>query len=228
MILKKDGSSPIHAIIIIVFSAILLQLIGRYYAFSVFKIGSHFYSLWVILRIVIPVVLIMILKIPLSSIGLGLPEIDRKTGKGLLAILILLILAFIGIYFFQDYIKFYSNLFHSPGGSKLSRFCNFMIFTSSTLTGWEFLHRGFLLMGIFYVLVKRENIPEDSAKRIAICIVCVFEVVFHFIKPGIEALGLLIGSPILSYIAFRTKSIWLPFLIHLFVELLFIFVLLLH
>jgi len=78
-------------------------------------------------------------------------------------------------------------------------------------------------MGIVYVTTKKEGLSRKSAEKIAISFVWIFEVVFHFIKPEMEALGMLAGSPLLSYIALRTNSIWIAFFLHLCVEFIFIF-----
>jgi membrane protease YdiL (CAAX protease family) len=72
------------------------------------------------------------------------------------------------------------------------------------------------------VFVERDGIRPETASMMAIAAVWIFEVVFHFIKPELEALGLLIGSPLLSWLALRLRSIWVSFLIHFLVELLFI------
>jgi membrane protease YdiL (CAAX protease family) len=212
---------------VIIFTALMIQFLGSYHAGS-FIIGNYFYALWVLLRIAIPVGVLLILKVPLSKIGLGLPRFDRKTKNIVILAVAILIVAFIGIYFLRGYFNFYSAAFTEQGDGGLTRFANFMIFTSSTLTGWEFLHRGFLLMGICYVLTERENVKAETAVKIAVAVVWIFEVVFHFIKPELEALGLLIGSPMLSWLALRTRSIWVPFLIHFLVELLFIIALILQ
>ena len=225
---KKTTAPLIPAFMVIVFTGICIQAVGRYNASSTLVIGSHFYTLWILVRIFVPIALFLMLRIPFSTFGLGRPQIDKKLGKTLAVIFILLILAFVSIYFFQDYFNYYSKSFRSTDGQKISRLLNFMIFTSSTLTAWEFFHRGFLLRGLTAVLAEREHISLEKSQMIAVCIVWVFEVIYHFIKPGIEAVGLLVGSPILSYLAIRTKSIWIPFLIHLFVEILFISILLLR
>ena len=140
----------------------------------------------------------------------------------------LLVVAFAGIYFMSGYFSFYSSSFRGPGDGTAERFSNFMIFTASTLTGWEFLHRAFLLMGLRYALAEREGVPERTATLVAVAVVWAFEVVFHFIKPPLEALGLLVGSPLLSWLALRTRSIWVPFLVHLLVEILFILTLIMR
>lgn len=212
----------ISPVLIIIFAALCIQLAGRYHATQTLVFKKHFYSLWIILRIAVPVCLIHLLKIPFSNVGLKLPIIDRKVILFSFVIILVLLLSFTGIYFYQDYLSSYSHSFHSGRSNNLQRLTNFIIFTSSTLIGWEFLHRGFLLLGIKYILTEKEGLNEKTAISISIAIVWIFEVVYHFIKPEIEALGLLIGSPILSYIALRTKSILLPFLLHLFVEVLFI------
>jgi len=216
-----------HSFLVIIATALLAQLIGTYHASSLI-VGNYFYLLWVIVRIVLPLGVLVALNIPLSRIGLGVPRFDPLTRKLVIGAAIVLVAAFGGIYFFKGYFTFYSSAFTEPGGGSYGRFVNFMIFTSSTLTGWEFFHRGFILMGIYYILTERDGIPADVAARIAIAAVWVFEVVFHFIKPELEAVGLLVGSPLLSWLALRMGSIWVPFLLHFLVELLFIATLILQ
>ena len=224
---KEKITSIISPVTIIVFTAIMAQLIGTYHARSLI-VGNYFYLLWVIVRIVLPLGVLLALKVPLSRIGLGMPRFDPLTRKLVIGAAIILVAAFGGIYFFKGYFTFYSSAFAEPGDGTAGRFVNFMIFTSSTLTGWEFLHRGFLLMGIYYILTERDGIPADVAARIAIAVAWAFEVVFHFIKPELEAVGLLVGSPLLSWLALRMGSIWVPFLLHFLVELLFIATLILQ
>jgi len=54
----------------------------------------------------------------------------------------------------------------------------------------------------------------------------VFEVLHHFAKPPLEALALFAGSPLLSWIALRTGSLWIPLVAHLLIEALFFFLVL--
>ncbi len=216
---KEDVFRPF---MIVILAALLVQFAGRYFAARYLIIGDHFYSLWLILRIGVPVAVIFILKIPFNEIGLGRPHIDHGFGRALLVMAALLAAAFAGIYFYQGYFASYGGSFSSGGQGAWGRFVNFMVFTLSTLTGWEFLHRGFLLMGLFFALSKWEKTDPATAALVSVAVVWVFEVVFHFTKPMLEPVGLLIGSPILSYIALRTGSIWIPFFAHLSVEILFI------
>jgi membrane protease YdiL (CAAX protease family) len=224
---KVHQSLKTSSFMVIIVTALMIQFLGSYHAGS-FIIGTYFYALWVLLRIAIPVGILLILKVPLSQIGLGLPRFDRKTKTIVIIAVLILLIAFIGIYFLRGYFSFYSTAFAEQGDGGVARFANFMIFTGSTLTGWEFLHRGFLLMGISYVLTERDNVRAETAVKIAVAVVWIFEVVFHFIKPELEALGLLVGSPMLSWLALRTRSIWVPFLIHFLVELLFIIALIMQ
>ncbi len=208
-----------RAFLILIGTALAVQAAGTYHAHSL-VIGGTFYLSWFLLRLGVPLIVVVILGIPLSRLGLGAPKIDRSTGVILAAGAVALIVAFAGIYFLQGYFDYYASSFRGP--APLARLYRFMLFTGSTLPGWEFLHRSFLLMGILHVLKERDGIPDATAARIAVGVVWIFEVVFHFIKPGVEALGMLAGSPLLSWLALRTGSIWLPFLAHLFVEGLFI------
>lgn len=206
-----------YALPMLVGSALLIQLLGRYHAHN-FTIG-HFYYSWVFLRIVVPFFLIWMLRIPIAQIGLSLPTFDRF----LMVLAILTLFGLAGIYliilFSPQYLGYYANAFGPFDGSRIA---NFMIFTLSTLTGWEFLHRSFLLMGIVYILGRNDRGDTTTARQTAVVIVWTFEVLFHLIKPKMEAVGMLLGSPFLSYVTLKTGSIWPAFLIHLGVEIVFI------
>ncbi len=215
----SDFFSPFMALIA---TALLVQYIGRYYATHHLVVGHYFYLLWVILRIVIPTAVLILLKVPLTALGFGAPKIDPSFRSVLLVMGVVFLSAFAGIYFCQGYFNFYSGHFAKGGHGDMERFLNFMLFTASTLPGWEFLHRCFLLMGVRYVLAKRERLSLRHATLIAVAVCWVFEVIFHFTKPMLESAGLMIGSPLLSYIALRTDSIWIAFTGHLLVEILFI------
>jgi hypothetical protein len=208
-----------NPLLIIILSALLIQLLGRYHAAD-FRIGRYFYVSWIVLRIAFPLLILFLLRIPVSQIGLGLPKADKHLIRIIIFMAVGLPAIFIGIQLSPGYLNTYANTF---GSDSFARFTNFAFFTISTLTGWEFLHRGFLLMGIVYVITKKEGMSRKSAEKIAISFVWIFEVVFHFIKPEMEALGMLAGSPLLSYIALRTNSIWIAFFLHLCVEFIFIF-----
>ncbi len=207
---------------VIVLACLIVQMLNQYHAIF-FKAGLHFYYGYVVTCFIIPLIILLIFQIPFSQLGLGLPKFDKKTGKFLLILAIALLVVFLVAQFFQVFFFHeYTNKFTALNSHKLSRFYNFLIFTGSTLPSWEFLHRAFLLFGMIYVLTKQARIPEDLAQKISITIVWIFEVIFHFTKPEYEALAMLVGSPVLSYMAIKTRSIWTAFIMHLYVELLFI------
>ena len=206
-----------YALSILIGTSLLVQLLGRYHAHH-YAIG-HFYYSWVFLRIIIPLIIIKSLRIPFSEMGLGPPKNNRfLIFLGAVSLLGLLAIYFL-IHASPQYLGYYAK---GWGALDSRRLTNFMVFTLSTLTGWEFLHRSFLLMGIVYILEKRHRVEKSLAHQTAILIVWTFEVLFHFIKPQMEATGMLLGSPVLSYITLKTGSIWPAFLIHLGVEVVFI------
>jgi len=206
-----------NALLIITATAVFVQFIGRYHAHH-YTVG-HFYYSWILLRIIVPLVVITILQLPFSRLGLNLPKLDRFLMYLCLVSLAALFAIYLVIHASPRYLGYYAG---GWGALDSRRLANFMIFTLSTLTGWEFLHRSFLLLGIFYVLRKRNGLDASLSGQIAIGTVWVFEVLFHFIKPQMEAAGMLLGSPLLSAVTLRTGSIWPAFFIHLGVEIVFI------
>jgi hypothetical protein len=215
--LNMKSFSSTHALPVLIGSALLIQVLGRYHAHA-FSIG-HFYYSWILLRIVLPLLLVRALGIPFGALGLGLPAFDRFFKILCILTLFGLFGVYLVIHFSPTYLGHYAK---GWGAVEAHRFGNFMVFTLSTLTGWEFLHRSFLLMGTVYILGRHGGISESTTRQAAVSIVWSFEVLFHLLKPRMEALGMLIGSPFLSYITLKTGSIWPAFLIHLGVEIVFI------
>jgi membrane protease YdiL (CAAX protease family) len=73
----------------------------------------------------------------------------------------------------------------------------------------EFIFRGFILFGL------KETFGES-----AILVQMIPFAILHIGKPEIEAVGCLITGIYFGYVAYRTRSIWPSFLIHLFVNVL--------
>ena len=82
-----------------------------------------------------------------------------------------------------------------------------LIWLSSWLIGWEFLHRVFLMHYLQVVL-----------GRIGPCCIPVFEFLFHLQKSLPEALGMLLLSIVLTYWSYKRKNVLLPFFAHLSIE----------
>lgn len=212
----REAADPV---VVFVAAAIAIQLLGHYHAAEVLRWG-HFYGLWAVLRIAVPLALLRYAGLTLSEAGIRLPSLNRNSALLLAGGVGLLLLAFPGVYFLKGYFAHYGGSF--GGGGAASRLANFLVFTSSTLVGWELLHRGFLLFGLSHLLEKRRGVDRSTAVMIAVAVVWIFEVLFHFKKPELEAAALLAGSPALSLLGIWSGSVLPPFLIHLLVELLFI------
>jgi membrane protease YdiL (CAAX protease family) len=78
----------------------------------------------------------------------------------------------------------------------------------SWLLGWEFLHR--------YVLLRH---AAAQWPRYGWLLVPLSEGLYHLPKPGIEALGMVLLSIILTRWALHRGNILLPFLVHLIIEI---------
>lgn len=100
------------------------------------------------------------------------------------------------------------------------RWIVFAQFTLSTLLPWTFFHRGYLLFG-GRVLLEREGVPERLAQVVPLLMVWISETTYHLVKPELESWGVLLASPLLSALAILTRSVWIPFFIHLVIEVLF-------
>src|SRR3990172_8750609 len=125
---KIDQSWKRSSFMVIIFTALMVQLLGSYHAGS-YIVGNYFYALWILLRIAVQVGMLLLLKVPLSQIGLGLPRFDRRTKNIVFFTVAILLSAFIGIFFLRGYFNFYSTAFAEGGSGALARFVNFMIFT---------------------------------------------------------------------------------------------------
>lgn len=212
--------------IILVLSLMLIQVVGAY-------IGSSFLALeglkgyWLIGRLLLPLVIITMLAIPLRSLFLALPRFNQQQiDKPSLIIIVIAVLGLIGLsiylqFFAADYLNHYRRGASLEMLREAERFQRFLIFTLSTLIGWEILHRGFLLGGGLYCLTAHYRIQPQAAMVIIIMIVCLFEVLFHIKKPIYEALGMVIASPLLSYLTIKCRSLWPALTIHLMIELIF-------
>ena len=83
----------------------------------------------------------------------------------------------------------------------------FCALTLPTLLAWEYLLRGFLLFGL------KERFGEAS-----IIIQMVPFVLLHLGKPEIETLSCIITGLWFGWVAYRGKSFWPAFIIHVFIN----------
>jgi len=209
---------------IIIFSVLVVQFLCRYYS-KYFVYGNGFHALIFVLRFGVPLVVVpLFLKTSWSSLGVCLPKISKTGLLWLAGVLILVPLCLYSIRLNPAY----QNYYHTYARSSAAVYTRFAVFTFSTLLGWEFLHRGFLLFSLKNLLAgegtasPKNRLSSQTAAVLALLIVALCETLYHFIKPDMEAFGMLVGSPVLSAIALRTKSILIPLFIHLYVEAWFI------
>jgi hypothetical protein len=123
----------------------------------------------------------------------------------------LMLLGACGVYlikFIPVLAQYYRPQSHLNAAMKWSFATGYLIWLSSWLIGWEFLHRVFLMQYLQAVLGK-----------IGLCFIPAFEFLFHLQKSLPEALGMLLLSIVLTYWSYKRKNVLLPFLAHLSIEL---------
>jgi membrane protease YdiL (CAAX protease family) len=217
-ILSAKMAAPFCILLIVI---LLLQVIGVYVSNN-FLASGGFKGYWVLSRLVFPFVLVFLLAIPLKQLYFSKPTINRENLLLMAVFFGLLLCLFIYLQFFAaDYFSHYRHGRSLEDLREAGKFQRFLIFTASTIIGWEVLHRGFLLGGGQYCLTKHYKLNPMAAAIIMIIIVCIFEVLFHIKKPIYEAIGMIIASPLLSYLTIKTRSLWPALTFHLLIELAF-------
>ena len=107
-----------------------------------------------------------------------------------------------------------------PGlsGTNASRnhvyFITYLLWTASWLPGWEFMHRYFLLRPVML------RFP-----RFVWLIVPLSETIYHLQKSWLEALGMMVFSLLLTWWTMKRRNMLLPFVVHLYIEILLAFAL---
>lgn len=207
-------------LIILILSALAIQIAGRYYS-KPFMIDG-FDTLKFVLVFLLPLVICRWgYQWSFKDIGVSWPKYHRFA---FLLTAILLGVATIAVLLATqsaDYLEYY-HVYRKPTVGLYDRVIHFTVFTLSTITGWELLHRGVLLFGIRKLLVEMK-VKLEYAGLIAALWVVSLEAIYHLIKPDSEAWGMLGLSLILSFIALRTRSILIPMGVHLLIEVLFFY-----
>ena len=190
------------------------------YSYATFRTASGFFYVTFAANTALPVACATgLLGLSLRDLGLGVPRLQRRdlfVFTGLLVIATLVALPLLG----QDsYQAAYAERRAASADSSESA-VQFVWFLVSALAPSELMHRAFLLFGIRAVLARVES-TRRLTPTLAILITLSFEVLSHLPKPPTEAIALLFASPVLSWAAFRTESVWLPLAAHLYIEALF-------
>lgn len=105
----------------------------------------------------------------------------------------------------------YPGMSHLPWAVRGTRGLTALVWTASWLVGWEFLHR--------YVLLRTAS---ARFPRVGWLLVPLSEVLYHLQKPLLEAAGMGLFSLVLTWWSLKRKNVLLPFLIHLYIEVLLI------
>jgi hypothetical protein len=206
---------------LIVFSALVAQVLARYHGKD-WIVGGSFYALTFVVRLAASLGAMAVVfggdwRAAARHCGWGRPQASRTLLAGVLALASLLPLLILLLRFDSEAQSYYAPLKASP--DKLAAWA---LFTLSTVPAWELLHRSLLLFGVAHVLDAQARVPPATARLVSVLLVCAFEVLYHLIKPSAEPWALLIASPLFSWLALRTRSVWLPLALHLYVEGLFI------
>jgi membrane protease YdiL (CAAX protease family) len=80
-----------------------------------------------------------------------------------------------------------------------------------SLAASEFMFRGFLLFGL-----------KDKLKEGSILLQMIPFALLHLGKPEIETISTIVTGILFGYIAYRGKSYWPAFIIHLFINIFFV------
>ena len=104
-----------------------------------------------------------------------------------------------------------SPTFQSYYGIAQFNFINYFLVTCIKVFAIEFLFRGFLLFGL------RERWKEGS-----ILIQTIPFVLIHLGKPELETLSTIITGIYFGYAAYRGKSFWPAFIMHMFINVYFV------
>ena len=91
------------------------------------------------------------------------------------------------------------------------KFAPFFLTSCLSLAGSEFMYRGFLLFGL-----------KDKFKEGSILLQMVPFVLLHLGKPEVETVSTLFTGILFGWVAYRGKSYWPAFFIHLFINVFFI------
>jgi len=90
-------------------------------------------------------------------------------------------------------------------------FLTYFLTSCISLFGWEFIFRGYLLFGL-----------KDKLKEGAILLQMVPFALLHLGKPELETVSTIFTGILFGYVAYRGKSFWPAFIIHLFINIFFV------
>jgi len=190
--LKRNGRETV----ILAFATLFL-ILDKYH-----PIGSEWVSTFLYYGVFpIFVILVVLRKNPLDfGLSAGSPRI-----WGFYTIVICLVAAAI------LYASSFSNALQSYYLDDEFNFFTYLLTNIMSLSASEFLYRGFLLFGL------KEKFQEGS-----ILIQMVPFALLHLNKPELETISTIFTGILFGYVAYRGKSFWPAFIIHLFINVFFV------
>jgi hypothetical protein len=108
----------------------------------------------------------------------------------------------------------YPGLSGTNASSNHVYFIAYLLWIASWLPGWEFMHRYFLLRPVM------QRFP-----RFIWLIVPLSETIYHLQKSWLEAVGMMVFSLLLTWWTMKRRNMLLPFVAHLYIEILLAFAL---
>jgi len=190
--LKRNGSEAI----IIIFATLFLTL-DKYH-----PIGSEWQSTFLYYAVLPVLVILFILRKNPLDFGLR-PGSPRIWGfwVGVICLAAAVIL----------YASSFSPTLQSYYRMDDFKFLVYFLTSCVSLAASEFIYRGFLLFGL------REKFQEGS-----ILLQMIPFALLHLGKPELETVSTLITGILFGYVAYRGKSYWPAFIIHLFINVFFV------
>ena len=190
--LKRNGRETI-----VILSATLFLTLDRYHPIHPQWLSTFiYYAVFPIL-----VILIILRKNPLDfGLRIGNPRIWVKY-----VLVICLISAVI------LYAASFSPSLQSYYRMEKFNFLSYFLTSCVSLSASEYIYRGFLIFGL-----------EEKFKEGSILIQVIPFVLLHLGKPEMETLSTLLTGVLFGYVAYRGKSYWPAFIIHLFINIYFL------
>ncbi|MBN1643579.1 MAG: CPBP family intramembrane metalloprotease [Dehalococcoidales bacterium] len=182
---------------VVILSATLFLTLGYYYPIgNEWQNSLLYYGVFPIL-----VILAVLRKNPLDF-GLRFSN-PRVWGKYVLIICLISAV----VLFAASFIPGLQSYYHI-GSFKI---IPYFLTSCVSLAASEFLYRGFLIFGL-----------SEKFKEGSILLQMVPFTLLHLGKPGIETISCLFTGILFGYVAYRGKSFWPAFLIHLFINVFFV------
>ena len=190
--LKRNGTETV-----IIVSAVLFMTLARYHQIQNAWLSTFIYY-GVFPLMVIPLVL---RKNPLDfGLRLGKPRIWG-------VYVLITCLAAVLILYAGAFLPALQKYYHADN----FKFVTLFLTSCIALSASEFMYRGFLLFGL------KEKFKEGS-----ILLQMIPFALLHIGKPEIETVSTLLTGILFGYVAYRGKSYWPAFIIHLFINVFFI------